>query len=374
MSRVGLPSSGCSSVDHLAGDVGDGDQPGAHRRRGDQEHHHRARLRRRHEDVIELLQAQLAIDERGDQDRVHRGDDRGLGGREEPELQAEDDDERQHQRPDRLAQGAQHLDGRAPRRRRDAFRAGDEPPRNPERRAHHQAREDAGEEQLRDRDVGGDAEHHEADARRNDRRDDAGRGDQAGRARLVVARGHHHRQEQRRERGRVGHRGARERREQAGGDDRHVAEAAAHVADEGEREVDDPLRQAADVHDLAGEDEERRGEQREAVGAVDDVLRQDLRIEHLQLPHQGDARGEQRERDRDAEQHRRDQRQDEDGQRHSRPSTPGSSATGGSPASAAQQVDDVVQQNGRGRDGEDDAAAVEDAHRKRRSTAPRRSS
>ena len=81
--------------------------------------------------------------------------------------------------------------------------------------AEHQAGEDAGEEQLRDRDVGGDAEDDEADARRNDRRDDPGRGDQAGRARLVVAGRDHHRQQQRRQRGGVGDRRAGQRREQA---------------------------------------------------------------------------------------------------------------------------------------------------------------
>ena len=54
-----------------------------------------------------------------------------------------------------------------------------------------------------------------------------------------------------------------------GGDDGHVAQAAADVADQRQREVDDALRQAADVHDLAGQHEERHRQQREAVGAVD---------------------------------------------------------------------------------------------------------
>ena len=77
--------------------------------------------------------------------------------------------------------------------------------------------------------------------------------------------------------------------EDAGGDDRDVAEAAADVADERQRDVDDALRQAADVHDLAGQHEERHRHQREAVGAVDHVLREDLRVEDVEVPHQRDA-------------------------------------------------------------------------------------
>ena len=68
------------------------------------------------------------------------------------------------------------------------------------------------------------------------------------------------------------------------------------------------LRQAAGVHDLAGQHEERHRQQREAVGAVDEVLRQDLGVEHVQVPHQRDAADQQRERDRHAERHGAEQR------------------------------------------------------------------
>ena len=70
--------------------------------------------------------------------------------------------------------------------------------------AHQQAREDAGQEQLADRDVGDDAEHDEADRRRDHRRDHAAGGDQAGRARHVVAGAAHHRDQQRADRRGVG--------------------------------------------------------------------------------------------------------------------------------------------------------------------------
>ena len=133
---------------------------------------------------------------------------------------------------------------------------------------------------------------------------------------LSCPRGQHHRQQQGRQRRGVGDRRARHRREQAGGDDDHVTQPALDVADHHQRHVDDAPRQAADVHHLAGEQEEGHREQRVAVGAVDQVLRQDLRVEHPELPHQRRAADEQGERDRDADRHRREQRADEDEERH----------------------------------------------------------
>ena len=133
---------------------------------------------------------------------------------------------------------------------------------------------------------------------------------------------HHHRQQKSGQRCGIGDGRARQRGQQARGDDGDVAEPTADVPDEGECEIDDPSRQTTDIHHLAGKDEQRRGEKRKAVGSVDDVLGQDLRIEHLQLPHQRDAGREQREGDRDAEQHRGDERQEKDGERHALASPP----------------------------------------------------
>ena len=66
------------------------------------------------------------------------------------------------------------------------------------------------------------------------------------------------------QRRRIGDRRARQRRQQAGGHDGHVAEAALDVADHRQRQVDDAARQAADVHDLAGQHEEGHGQQRDS--------------------------------------------------------------------------------------------------------------
>jgi len=54
------------------------------------------------------------------------------------------------------------------------------------------------------------------------------------------------------------------------------------VAHQRHGEVNNAAGQAARVHHLACEHEERHGQQRKAVSAVDDVLRQDLRVEHVQ--------------------------------------------------------------------------------------------
>ena len=204
----------------------------------------------------------------------------------------------------------------APRQRRQDLLARDPPPGDEQRQAEQHAGHDAGDEQPRDRHVGGDAEHDEADRRRNHRRDDAARGDQPRRARDVVAGLAHHRDQDRRQRRRVGRRRARQRRHDDRGDDRDVAEAAVAVADQRQREIDDPLGQPAGVHQLAGEQEERDRQQHERVGAVEDLLRDDLAVVDAEVRHQRDAADDQRERDRHADRHGAHQRHEEDGDGH----------------------------------------------------------
>jgi hypothetical protein len=57
--------------------------------------------------------------------------------------------------------------------------------------------------------------------------------------------------------------GAGHPREDHGAHDVHVAEAALHPADQGEREGVDAVRDACRVHQVSGEDEERHRQQRE---------------------------------------------------------------------------------------------------------------
>ena len=139
---------GADEVDDLGGDLGDRDQPGRDQRGGDQEHDDAGAERGRDEDVVELADLQLAIDAGRDEQRVDGDDDGGFGRREYAEPQADDDDRRQHQRPEAVDEGPGDLAQRLARRAGDVLAARDPPPGKAEADAEHQAREDAGEEQF----------------------------------------------------------------------------------------------------------------------------------------------------------------------------------------------------------------------------------
>ena len=121
-----------------------------------------------------------------------------------------------------------------------------------------------------------------------------------------------------RQRRRIGDCRARQRRHQACRQDRHIPQAAPQVPHHLQRQIDDPLRQPSDVHDLPGQHEERHRQQRKTVRPVDHVLRQDLRIEHVQVQHQRHAAHQQRIGDRHPDQHRRQQRADKNSDGHGR--------------------------------------------------------
>ena len=88
------------------------------------------------------------------------------------------------------------------------------------------------------------------------------------------------------------------------------------MADQRQRDVDDPLGQSAAVHDLAGQHEEGDGHQGKTVGAVDDVLGDDLGVENIQRMHQRDAADDQRERNWHPQRHRAEQGEGEDRDGH----------------------------------------------------------
>jgi len=135
------------------------------------------------------------------------------------------------------------------------------------------------------------------------------------------------------------------------------------MSDKGERHIYDAARQTACVHDFAGEHEERHRHERKAVGPVDDVLRDDLRVEDIELIHQRDTADDQRKRDRHAERHGAQQRQREHRDRHAKaplwlfrfPHCDEVLSAG----VAGDHADKVVNQNDAGRDAEHDAGAVE---------------
>ena len=128
--------------------------------------------------------------------------------------------------------------------------------------------------------------------------------------------GHHHGNEQRGKGSRIRDCRAGQRRKDACRENSDIAETALAMADEGKGNVDDALRQAAGIHNLTGENEERHGDEDEAVSAVENVLCDDLGIEDVEIEHQRDAAEQQGVGDRHADGHGPQERTDEDCNRH----------------------------------------------------------
>ncbi|MOA52275.1 hypothetical protein D3C78_1755470 [compost metagenome] len=73
------------------------------------------------------------------------------------------------------------------------------------------------------------------------------------------------------------------------------------MADEHAGQTHDAARNAARVHEFACQHEQGHGHQREAVGARQHVLRQDLGVEEIQLEHHRQGAEQQREGNRHAQ-------------------------------------------------------------------------
>ena len=80
------------------------------------------------------------------------------------------------------------------------------------------------------------------------------------------------------------------------------------MADQCHGKVHDAAGQTACIHDFTRQHEEWNRQQREAVGALKQVLREDLRIEHVEVPHQGSTAQQQGKSDGHTQRHRADQR------------------------------------------------------------------
>jgi hypothetical protein len=172
------------------------------------------------------------------------------------------------------------------------------------------------------------AEHaHRRDARGREGEDDEvvrGRHQRADERRVgrdvdrvvgVVALLLHQRDHHRAHRRDVGERRAGDAAEQRAADHVAHAQAAADVADQAVGEADDPLRDAAVEHQLAGEDEERDRQEGEDLHPADHLLEHDG--DRQAGGEDGrDRRQADRERDRHAEHEQDDEADREDGQFH----------------------------------------------------------
>src|SRR3989449_5719701 len=207
-----------------------------------------------------------AIEERGNQQCVEDGERGGFRGRGDPAVKAAEKDHRHHQRGEGLPRDARDVAQRDGLLDREISPLGDERDIGHLRDAEEQARDDAAEEQVADGSVRDQGIDHHRDRRRDDGPDDRGCGGQGGgKARRVFSVLRHHLLHQlARTRGtREGR--ARHSREDDALYDVDVSEAAAEAPDERVAEVEQPFRDAADGHELGGEDEQRYRQQHEAV-------------------------------------------------------------------------------------------------------------
>ena len=298
------------------GDVLDGDHVVEHQRAGDQhaDRHRDARARR--ERVVDVAPAGGAIEERGNRERIGRRRCRGFRGRGDSAVEAAEQDHRHHQRGEGLPGEARPFAQRHGRLDREVA-----PPRGGGdqrhlHRAEQQARDDAAEEEIADRGVRDQRVEHQRDRGRDDRaehrRDRRQRG---GEGRRVLAVAGHQRLHELAGAGGIGERRARH----AGEDDAlhhvHLGEAAAVAPDERVAPAQQPIHDAAGIHELCGEDEERDREQQVArVHAVQELLGGRPHVEAREIEIQHRAR-DHRVPDRQAEQAQGDDRQDAERER-----------------------------------------------------------
>ncbi len=71
---------------------------------GEDVEQHRGQVGRVEQDLGHVLERQVAVDEHGDEEGVHRAHRGGLGRGEHPGIDAADDDDDQHQAPEALAE------------------------------------------------------------------------------------------------------------------------------------------------------------------------------------------------------------------------------------------------------------------------------
>ena len=138
--------------------------------------------------------------------------------------------------------------------------------------AHQHARDNPAEKQAADRHAGDPPVDDEGNARRDHRPDGRGGPHQRGREGLRVAGALHRGNEEGAGSRRVRHRRSRHPGHDHVGHDGHMAEPAADPSNQRLRQVDQSLRDAAAVHELAGQKEKRDGQQHERVHPDRDPL------------------------------------------------------------------------------------------------------
>ena len=193
-----------------------------------------------------------------------------------------------------------------------ALLVGDDEVDNDEQGTHHQGGAQAGQEQVADGGVGGDAVDHQRDAGGHDDAQAAGHGGQAGGVGTVILGLYHVGDQDTAHGGGGGRAGAGDGAEEHTGHHGGGAQAAGGVADELIGHVDQPLGQPARLHQGAGQHEAGDGHQGEGLKARVHLLGDEGQARHVEAADdggdhaeaQGDAHG-----NADGEQHNGNQGQ-----------------------------------------------------------------
>ena len=241
----------------------------------------------------------LAVDQHADDDRVDHRDHRSFRRREYSAENAAENDDRQQQRPQRLPQRTCAV---APG---DAGLRFEPQPFGIDAKVEHQCcRHDQGRQEARgkqggDRRVGDASIDNHGQAGRHENAHPRGGGHQRSRVTraksVALHRRDHHRADGGRVRvGRAGDAGKEQHRDQ-----HHVAETAADVTNQHARQCHQPLRDPSRLHQIAGENEERDGEQRKIIDAGEDAARHDAQRRTLDEPQTCERCRPKRKRDRD---------------------------------------------------------------------------
>ena len=275
-----------------------GQHPAERADEADDQPDHAGEARGVRKDRRQLAQRGLAIEDRRHHERVDDRDRCGFGRREQAEQDAAHDDRRDRECRQRGGECGGELLHRRRRLLRVVALLRDHEHRHRHADAHQDARDHAGGEHRGDRLVRHPGVDHRDDRGRDDRRHHGGADGERGREVEVVALAHHLRDEERAERRDVGHRRARNAAEEHAVEHVDVGEPAAEAPDQHGRKIDQHARDPAARRDVAGEDEQRRGQQQVGVGEQPDEARRDddrveRRIEH------GGAERARAERDRD---------------------------------------------------------------------------
>ena len=290
---------------------------GKDRGAADDEHQTTGALGRVIQQSDDVLPLQLLIDNGADKQAVYRGHGRRLCGGEVAAVDAAEDNDGHQQTPEGALERAPHLAPALPRVgglqvvlvRIDLHH-------EDHGRAHDDAGENTGHEDIAYGNAGQGGVNHEGNARRDDDRDRGRGGDHAVRERigefLALDHGGDQDNAQRRHGGRAG---AGNRAEEAGHDDADHRDAAAQIPKQGVDERDQPVGDAGFGHDVAREDEERNGQQQILADAAVDLPRDD--VDARPVIQDGEQRGHaQRQRDGRAQKQQDDENAQHNGIGH----------------------------------------------------------